>query len=261
MKRKFCVLGVLSLVACSSDATPATEADYDDVAQALSAVVATNGGGGEVGSLQDAASIAVGEPTADITLKATGEFIGNRLGLSYDYSVTCKDSTGKTLATCNGTTDDASVKVNWSGKLAALGLSADVTRDGAWQLTNLQSGTADVSGDSNLDFAAQFQSLFRHVSRAYQITYTADYSDVRVQRAPQQIIGGSVKYVVHADRKASGPLHDSAANFDMTGLLEFASDGSAKLTLDHDFQYAVDTSSGQVTKSSTQSTTAGTSTH
>jgi hypothetical protein len=250
MNRKLTLLGsvLLLLAGCSDDTTPATEADYDDVAQALSAVVATSGGGGEVGSLQDSTSIAIGEPTADITLKATGEFVGNRLGLSYDYSVTCSDVDGKTLERCGASTNTAAVNVAWSGKLAALGLTADVQREGAWTLASLKSGTAEVSGKGTFDFDVEFQSLFRNVTREYHVNYAADYAAVKVQLAAKKVVGGSVTYDIHAERKASGPRRDTSATFDMNGVLAFASDGSATLTLDDNFKYNVDTTSGVVVK-------------
>ncbi|HEX4353625.1 MAG TPA: hypothetical protein VHZ95_11935, partial [Polyangiales bacterium] len=101
-------------------------------------------------------------------------------------------------------------------------------------------------GEFDLD--ASFQSIFRSVERDYHINYSADYSDVKVQLAPAAVMSGSVKYMIDAERKASGPLHERDADFHVDGTLEFVSAGHAMLTLDGMFKYSVDATSGAVTK-------------
>jgi hypothetical protein len=252
MKLKFSSMGLTALCllsgsACSSTTQP-TAADYDDVAQGLSSVTATSASGGEVVSITDSVSLSIGTATPGISLKAAGEFAGSRLGLSYDYAITCNDAAGAKMTACDRTTADAAVNVNWSGDLTLPNLSAKVQREGDWKLTNIQSGTVVVAGKGEFDFDATFQSLFRNVERSYHVGYSADYSNVQVRLAPGAIVGGSIKYVIDAQRKASTPRHESQANFHMDGLLEFGSDGHATLTLDGEFRYALDTTTGMVTK-------------
>jgi hypothetical protein len=245
-----------SVAAGCSDSDKASEADYDDVAQALSVGVATNNSGGDIGSLQDSASIAVGTPTLGITVSASGEFVGNRLGVDYDYSVACSDAAGTALDRCGANTDSAKVAIKWSGELAIPNLSASVARDGHWDLSEIQSGTVQVDGDGHFDLDVQFTALFRDVTRHYSLSYDATYDGVQVRRLPAGVVGGTVSYSVKAERMASGTRGDSEASFDMDAALTFGSNASAMLTLDGKYQYAVDTSSGQITKMGTVSASA-----
>jgi hypothetical protein len=242
-----CLVSGLFGAACGNS-TPATEADYDDVAQALSAAVATTDGGGEVGSFYDSASIITGSPSLDVQLKAGGEFAGRRVGMMYDYKVECSDRSGAELSNCGSNTDDASIDVNWSGELALPTLQANVTRKGSWQLSNVQSGTVDIAGDSDFDLDTHFESIFRLATRDYHLSYSADYSDVKVRLKPMAVVGGAVHYVIDAERKASGVRHESDAQFHMKGVLTFQPDGSAELTLDGDYHYSIDTNSGVMIK-------------
>jgi hypothetical protein len=243
----FCLL---TGAGCASTTQP-TAADYDDVAQGLSSVTATSGGGGEVGSLTDSVTLSIGGATPGISLKAKGEFSGSRLGMSYDYAISCDDASGAKMTSCDRTSSDADVKVNWAGNLMLPNLTAQVQRDGEWKLTNIQTGTVAVNGHGEFDFDASFQSLFRDVSREYHVGYSADYSNVQVQLSPAAVVGGSIKYTIDATRKASTPRKEKQANFHIDGLLEFAGDGHATLTLDGQVHYAVDTKTGMVTKMAT----------
>jgi hypothetical protein len=251
MKQTVGVLGLAvawTLAAGCSDTTPATEADYDDVAQALGGTVATSNGGGDMGSLHDSVSIAAGDPGLDISVKASGEFVGNRLGLDYDYSVKCVDAEGAPLAKCGDKTDGATADVTWSGKLESPNLTAMVSRDGQWKLTEIQSGTAAINGHGSFDLDVSFTSLFRAVTRTYTLNYDAQYSDVQVKLHPATIVGGKVNYDVHAERTASGPRRSSDANFDMNAVVEFTSAGHATITMDKKFMYSVDPTTGSVAK-------------
>ena len=245
-------IGVLSigfaLGACGGDSDKPTEADYDDVAQALGGVVATGSGGGEVGSFVDATAIAAGVPTLGITVNAAGQFVGNRLGLSYDYGVACLDSVGAALDRCGATTDAAQVDVAWSGDLTTPILTAAVTREGSFELTAMQSGTAVLNGTSALDIDARFDSLFRQASRVYHVSYDATYEDVQVRLLPAGVIGGRVDYALDVERMAQSARGESSASFEIDAVLVFGTDGSATLTLDGELSYAIDPLTGRAAK-------------
>lgn len=239
---------VLATAACSgsddSSASHATNDDYDDVAQSLGALVATNGGGGDVGSLSDSADLAVGVAPFGIQVNASGKFGGDRLGVTYDYSLTCKDGQGQTLAQCGPTTDQATVDVNWSGNLGLPNFSAALERHGQWQLSGIQSNTVTFDGNGTFSFDARFQSL-RNVEREYHLSYTAEYGAVLLQRLPRMVKGGSVHYDVTAERKASSKRGESRATFKMDAKLTFDENGNATLTLDGSHHYSVN-ATGQV---------------
>ncbi|HMJ13204.1 MAG TPA: hypothetical protein VK524_17405 [Polyangiaceae bacterium] len=231
----------------SDNDSAATEEDYDDVAQSLGVVVSTGNGGGEVVSLADSSDLAIGIAPLGITLKAAGEFNGSRAGVAYDYALTCSDERGQRLDACGAQTDTASVNVAWSGNLVLPNFSAAMERQGTWQLTGLQAGTAVFSGNSSFEADAQFQAAWRNIQRKYHLSYTAVYDDVTVQRLPRGIVSGSVHYDVTASRKASSDKGASEATFDVSADLTF-SNGSADLTLDGSHHYTVNVVSGQVTR-------------
>ena len=249
MKRSLlnCILAAASLAGCSSQ-DQATEADYDDVAQALTAVVTTDNGGGEVGAMSDSVSIALGAGDLSIQASAAGRFKSSHLGLEYDYAISCKDAAGAALQQCTRDTDTADVKVEWSGDLGLPHLTASVDRNGSWQLAKIQSGSARLNGDSDFDLDVKLESLFRDVTRSYHVGYNAKYSDIVLDLAARRIQSGSVRYSIDAERKATGPRRESEAEFNMDGELTFAADGTATLTLDRNFKYKLDTATGVMVK-------------
>ncbi len=248
----FAVLSTLALAtaACGSDSDnkdSATAEDYDDVAQSLGVIVSTGNGGGEVASLSDSTDLAVGLPPLGITLKASGEFNGSRAGLSYDYALVCSDEDGQALERCGAETHTAKVDVAWSGNLVLPNFSASVDREGTWQLTGIQSGSAVFSGSSSFEADAHFQAAWRNIERDYHLSYSATYDDITVQRVPRQIVSGAVHYDVTASRKASSTRGSSDASFDVSADLTF-DNGSAELVLDGSHRYTLNVATGQVTK-------------
>ena len=221
---------------------------HDDVAQALTAVITTDNGGGEVGAMSDSVNIAIGAGDLSIQASAAGHFKSSHLGLDYDYAISCKDEAGTALAKCSRDTDSADVTVKWSGDLGLPHLTASVDRNGDWQLSKLQSGTAVLSGDSDFDLDVKLESLFRDVTRSYHVGYSAKYTNVALDLAKKKIQGGTVHYSIDAERKATGPRRESEAEFTMDGELTFAADGTATLTLDKNFKYTLDTATGVMVK-------------
>jgi len=242
-----CMLAAACLAGCSSQ-DQASEADYDDVAQALTAVVSTGSGGGEVGAMSDSVSIALGAGDLAIQASTAGQWKSSHLGLEYDYAIRCKDAAGAQQDRCDKSTNSAGVEVKWSGDLGLPRLTASVTRDGSWQLTDLQSDTAHLNGDSDFELEAKVASLFRDVTRSYHVGYSAKYADVALELAARRITGGKATYSIDAERKATGPRRESEAQFSMDGELTFGTDGSAMLTLDRTFKYQIDTASGVMVK-------------
>jgi hypothetical protein len=240
------MLAAACLTGCSQD--QATEADYDDVAQALTAVVSTGNDGGEVGALSDSVSIALGSSDLSIQASAAGKFKSSHLGLEYDYAISCKDGAGTKQDKCGKTTDSADVAVKWSGELGLPHLTASVSRDGSWQLSKLQSDVAQLSGDSDFVLDAKVESLFRSVTRSYHVGYSAKYADVTFDLAARRITGGKATYSIDAERTATGPRRESEAQFSMDGVLTFAADGTATLTLDRSFSYKIDPATGVMVK-------------
>jgi hypothetical protein len=237
---------LLSLGAgCGADQP--TENDYDSVAQALGSVAATSDGGGEVGAMFDASAIATGAPGAGISLNASGSFSGNHLGLKYDYHVACADAAGKVLDRCSSASDSADVSVEWSGMLNTAALSGMVSREGMFKLSGIQSGTVTIAGSSSLSADAHFQAILSDATRDYRLSYKASYDGVQIQHSPAKLIGGSIHYALEVERKATNGATESSKNFEIDADLVFDANGGAKLTLDGEHHYTINTSSGAVT--------------
>jgi len=249
MKRLFptCLLAATSFVGCAGSDTP-TEADYDDVAQALTAVVVTDNEGGEVGAMIDASSVARGDGRLTLQLDASGKYSGNHLGLDYAYTATCSNAEGAPLAACDKSSDSADVTVSFSGELTLPRLSAAVVREGSWQLSGLQSEQVTFAGDSELTVNTQLESLFRDATRAYRLNYVASYEGVVLDKATRRVVGGKVTYNIDSERMATGTRGESEAQFNIDGVLEFKADGTASLTLDRSHTYNVHMGSGGLTK-------------
>jgi hypothetical protein len=242
-----CVLAATCAVGCSSS-DPATEADYDDVAQALSSTVSTGNGGGDVGSMNDTATVAAGATGLGVTFDASGKVSGDHFGLDYSYELACSDAKGAAQTKCDSTTDSAKVDVNWSGNLSLPHITASVDREGSWTLAGVQSDTVAFDGSSDFTLDLSLQSLWRNASRSYHLTYSADYAGVKLDRSARKVTGGSVKYVIDAERMAESAKKESDAKFHMDAALTFGTDGTAMLTLDKSHSYKINTTDGSVDK-------------
>ncbi|MET0384909.1 MAG: hypothetical protein ABW321_03070, partial [Polyangiales bacterium] len=191
------VAAACTAAACSSNDT-ATEADYDDVAQSLSAVVATGTTGGDVGAMADAANVSLSANDLAIQLSANGKYEGNHLGLEFSYVATCKDAAGA-AAQCGASTDSSNVNIAWGGSLALPLVSASVERQGDWTLTKLQTDTATLDGSSLFTLDAQLQPLFlSRNTRTYHVDYEASYAGIQLDREARRVVGGTVTYEINA---------------------------------------------------------------
>jgi hypothetical protein len=242
-----CLLAVTSFTGCSSSDTPTAD-DYDDVAQALTAVTVTDDATGDTGAMADAATIARGDGKLALKIDANGKYSGNHLGFNYNYTAACSDAAGAAQEACDRNTDKADIAVNWSGELKLPRLTATVMRDGNWELRNLQTDEVTFAGDSDFSLDAQLQSLFRSVTRTYKVSYSANYNSVVFDRDTHSFKSGTVTYTIDAERTATGSRGDSEAQFDIDGELTFNGNGTAKLTLDKKASYNVNLTNGELTK-------------
>jgi hypothetical protein len=228
------------------DHTP-SDLEYKDVARSFGAVISANGQSGEVSAMSDANDLAIGVVPFGLTLSASGEFNGNRLGVDYSYDVSCKDAQGNAMSVCNSETDSANVNVAWSGELSAPPtIVAMADRSGMWHLTNIQSGVALFNGDSSFEFDSTVMN--DGVTTDYHFSYSGSYEDVRIQRNPHKILGGTIRYDISADHRVSGlDGGNSASAFDIDAVLTFDGEGHAKIVLDGTHTYDLDLASGNVT--------------
>lgn len=236
---------------CSgSDA--ATESDYDDVAQSLSALVAggsaSGGQSSDVNAMFDSTSVATGGADISLSVNAQGVFSGDNAGIKFSYKGQCLDASGAAMDKCSSTAASAKVDVDWEGTLTLPRVSAQVTRGGSWTLANLQTSTVQLDGQGDFTLDSSIESLFRNSTSSYHVSYDADYDKVLLDRTSHRVTGGTVQYKIVAERKVSGTHKNSEAKFDMDGVLAFTADGNATLTLDDSFTYSLNTATGTLTK-------------
>jgi hypothetical protein len=234
----------LAAVGCSSANTTPTSNDYDDVAQSTAALVATASGGGELGSMYDSASIAIGITPLDVSVNASGSFDGNHAGVTYNFAVSCTDAGGASVAHCGAATNDATASVSWTGNMSLPSFTADVTRNGNWSLTGLQSGTATFNGTGTFTLASTFSSAFRNETASTNLSYAATYSSITYGMLSHQATGGSVHYTIDASHAASSTSVSSNGSFSIDAVLTFAAGGGGTLVLDGSHKYLVSSAGG-----------------
>jgi hypothetical protein len=186
---------------------------------------------------------------AGFSLTGNGHFQGSRLGVDYDYAITCKNLAG-TVSLCGPTTDQASVEVSWSGNLDTANVDASVTRTGSWKITGLQTDTATFSGDSTFSFDATLQSIFRPgVTATYSFDASASYSAIRISTQQRQVIDGSASFDLSAHHKVTGAgANNVDASFDVHAQITFHADHTADLVLDGSRHYALNLTTGVVAR-------------
>jgi hypothetical protein len=241
------VVAALGAAGCSGASSAPTSHDYDDVAQSTAALMVNVSGGGDIGSMSAAASLAAGVTPAGVSVDASGHYGAVNAGLSYSYALSCTAASGAALPRCGPTTNGAQASVTWSGDLTLPSLTATVGRQGSWTLGGVQTGTVTFDGHGSFTFAAQLQSLFRNETASVNLSYDATYDALTFVPALEHATGGSVHYTVNVSHDASGANGQSAASFSIDALLVFKADGSATLTLDGSHVYAV-SAFGAVTK-------------
>jgi len=238
----------LATAACSSTSKQATPEQYDDTAQAIASTTATGSGGGDVASMADSASLALGTMPAGFALQGDGHIQGSRAGVDYSYAIACKNLAGAALTACDPTTNQATVEVSWSGNLTSPNLDASVSRDGTWTVTGLQTDTATFSGDSNFSFDATVRSIFRPgVTATYAFDANASYNAVRISTQQRQVIDGSASFDLTAHATVTGAGSGNAdASFDVHAQITFHADHTASLVLDGSRHYSIDLTTGAV---------------
>jgi hypothetical protein len=250
-KIAFITLG-LATAACSSSSSKPTMEEYDDTAQAIASTTSTNNGGntsGDVASMADTVSLSLGVLPPGISLMGDGHFHGSRLGVDYNYALTCKSAAGVT-GLCGTTTDQATVTIAWSGNLTSTAVDASVTRSGSWTITGLQGDTATFAGDSSFMFDATLRSIFRPgVTATYNFDTSASYDAVKISTQQRQVIAGAAAFDITAHHTVTGSGSNNVdASFEVHADIAFKADHTADLTLDGSQHYSLNLTTGLVAR-------------
>jgi hypothetical protein len=256
MRSFACVVASAAVVAvgsagCSSGNKQPTSQQYDDVAQSTAAIVASPAGGasggGEIGSMANVATLSAGGSTAGVSVTASGSFSGVVGGITYDFTLTCTDSSGAALPHCGSTTNTATASVSWTGDVSVAGYSASVNRSGNWTVTGIQSGTATFNGSGSLTYQAQFTSAFNNTQASTDLSYSGSYDAVTYNETSHVVTGGTIHYTVSGSGQASSNSGQASGSFTVDAVVTFNGSGGATITLDGTHTYNV-TSGGVVIK-------------
>ncbi len=227
-----------------------TDEEYDDVAVAVGALVASDSGG-EVGSMSDCVTLSQGQTPVGMTGEGSGAVVGLRAGLEYEYTVTCLDSSDTPLDLCDETTDSARLTVSWTGELdlSALGLygySYSVARTGDWTLSGLRSGETELNGQGSFDVGSHYNAIYGMISKDFTLDYDATYTAVRIDDLGV-IRGGQITYGVQVHAESGGWVSSAETDLSMQALVTFDSSGQAMLEMDGHRSYDLDLATGSVT--------------
>ena len=248
----------LAIGACSSSSstTPATSADYDDAAQTIATSTATTSGStvqaGEVLAMADSVSLALGRLPLGFLRSGDGRIHGNRMGIDHNFTITCKDAAGATLAQCDKTTDSATVEVQFSGDIKTPNLTASVDRHGTWTITGLQSATATLNGDSSFSLDTSLMSIFHQgVTSAFTLDATASYDAITISTADREVTGGKATFDLKTHRTVTGTdmgSHDVDKTVEIHADLTFNGNGTATLVLDGTHTFTINLKTGRVNR-------------
>jgi hypothetical protein len=253
MTKAIPLASLLLAAACSSSTSsndsPLTTEDYDDTAQAVASVTVAGSGGGDVASMSDSATIALGIVPIGFSLDGSGSITGNRFGVEYSYAIACQDASGNDLPVCTSLTDRASVDVAWSGNLDLPNFTSSVSREGSWSITGLQSDTAVFAGDSEFSYDAVIRSIFRpSATSSFTFDARAEYDGVAIDTATHDAIAGSASFDLTAHKVVTGGDVDVDKSFEVHADLEFHADRTATLVLDGEHRYTLDVATGAVVR-------------
>jgi hypothetical protein len=229
--------------ACASDADVPTQADYDEVAEALAPLVAQDLGAG--GTLATVATAARGQSVAALRA-AAGATAASGASLEWSIEVECRDATGTVQASCNAETDTALVTAGFDGSLELGTYRASLTANGRWSLAGLQSGPVTATGEQVLGAASSFTSTWRNETRTFDLEVSKSY-ELSFPTLDPRDVRGELSGSVFAHRTRVNPNVDIDKRFDIDVAIELAGDRTAVLVLDGVARYRLDLDTGAIT--------------
>jgi hypothetical protein len=235
--------------ACSDDdggSGDITREEYDDLARSVGSSTAS--GGGDAGAMADVVVIAGGDLPFGFTIDVDGHVSGDVGGLSYDFSLTCRDLTDLILPACDATTDRADVELAWSGQLDLPNFSSSVTREGSWSVIGLQTDVATFNGDGSFAYDATITAPETQSTFDYALDYAASYEDVLIETDSLAAVGGTIHYDIAAEKLVDS---ETTRSFSVSADVTIHADGTATLVLDGSYEYTLDLATGAVARAST----------
>jgi|GEM_PF-4993396 len=202
--------------ATGSDPATMQKADYDQVANALNALVLDESNG-QPRAFAGAAQIAKGIVPTDYHV--AGEVaLAEVHGSEYSLSAVCSDALGRG-AICGDDAAEAYVAATWSGEAADL--------DADWTVVDLDQDVMVLAGN-----ATATATIADDDDAGWRLDYRAKY-DVGLDAVTRRVVSGRIDYAITVER----PLKTGSTFVAVDARLTFAANGSATLTLDGDHVY------------------------
>ncbi|MFT3699007.1 MAG: hypothetical protein QM831_38030 [Kofleriaceae bacterium] len=231
------------LAACSSSSDTVSSNDYDDVAQNV-ATASSSDNGGDVQAMGDVVLVASGSMPLGLTISANGQVSGIIGGISYDFSLMCRDSSGASQTNCNSQSDLADVKLDWSGSLNLPNFSTSMERHGDWSMMDLQEPSVKLAGNGNFSFDSSITNPNTNTTAAYHFDYEAAYMSVFIDKNTALATSGEIDYAINANKTING----AETSFSVDATINFNGDGTATITLDGTHHYKLDLTTHVVIK-------------
>ena len=241
MRREITYLAILGLTACAPDA--ALEPPYDVVARVLAADIAAPPDGGALTALDDIVRIAHSQTPpvwTDVRPLAAGWLYREHGGLLYTYAVTCRSEHGKRIP-CGEWTAAADAVVMWGGPVRTAELTGWVSHVGTWHLAGLRDHAGWVTGTMTSTYEVDGLPMIadaggHRVAAQSEVTLLRDHDVGEVR-------GGAITADVEVSAIAVDDGTEAAA---LAPVITFEAPGRARLELDAEHVYSVDTETGAV---------------
>lgn len=241
MRREITYLAILGLTACAPDAALAPP--YDVVARVLAADIAAPPDGGALTALDDIVRIAhsVAPPVwTDVRPLAAGWLYREHGGLLYTYAVTCRSEHAKRIP-CGEWTATADAVVMWGGPVRSAEVTGWVSHVGTWHLTGLRDHAGWVTGTMTSSYDVEGLPMVAGAG-GHWVTSQAEATLLR-DHDVGEVRGGAITAAVEVGLLDDDP---AIAEASLAPVITFEARGRARLELDPQHVYGLDTTSGAV---------------
>lgn len=233
-----------SVVACSSSSDTVSNDEYDDVAQNVAQSSSSNDGG-DVQAMGNVVLVASGSMPLGLTVEGNGMVSGVIGGISYNFSLMCRDESGASQTSCNSQTELADAKLDWSGSLNLPNFTTSMMRHGQWSMMNLQDPSVKLAGNGNFSYDSSITNPNTNTTAAYHFDYEAAYMSVFIDKESGLATSGEIDYSISANKTLNG---SQTRAFSIDATITFNGDGTATIDLDGAHHYKLDLSTHVVVK-------------
>lgn len=222
----------------SGDTAADVAQDYDDVASSLAVIARAP----ELAAMDDSVVLSYGGMPDGLTASGAGIASGSRDALMFEYKYHCHDATDA-LIPCGPSVDHGHTYPTIRGGIAAGDITiSNLEHTSDWTIKNLQAQTPTIDRAGKLSFSSSVASD----GATLDVTSDGTWTKVHLQPTPTMPSDGTITLAISVMRNRAAAAVP-ARSFTVNATVTFAS-GGATIALDGSHQYAVNLSTGAVTK-------------